>query len=307
MEKSFIYPLYIRVMGIVLIVLSVVLAVLIIIAASTSQSYGLVGLSVLFGAVFSALGWRMVRNHSVVVTLTEEGITLTDWKRRRFVPYGQIQGSTNKTIAFSALVLNTAQGRLTVRKTLVGYPDFVAALKDRAVALRSPDNEALQVHCRAWELYISAGIFLLLCLGFMAAASAAALAGEIGAGICVIIAAVLLPFVIGLLVAILRTPRSFVFMADGIKKNSLAGSKFFKAADIRNAEYGQKKPRTRSRFGSLVVHFISLRFADTQKAYIWIDQTMTDFPIEDIREYIRKCYPVKDCWTETTMNQPPQS
>lgn len=203
-------------------------------------------------------------------------------------------------------MIDTAQGKITVSKTLVNYPEFVETLKERVPALgREPEN-ILSVCCRAWEMYISAGIFWVLSFGFLVLMLVGVLTGEVTIGSFVFIAAVLLPFIILLSWGILNAARQYVFEPDSMKKISLSGTKTFSPEHIKSVEYGQKKPKTRSHFGSPVLHFIDIRFEDT-KAYVWVDQTMTDFPIDEIRDFVKKHYSPEDKYTEVTLAQAPEA
>jgi hypothetical protein len=308
MEKNYTYPPYIRSLGKLLIFLAlVVLGILIVAAiADSSFSFDMLGFAALFAAVFITVGWLMVRTHSVVITLSKDGIEIVSKNRKRVVLYDQINAISHKTKMFSVLVLDTAQGKLTVGKTLTDYPDFVEMLKARIPVMRQEQTDTLSFRCRAWEMYVSAGIFWVLSFGFVVIAVIASITGDIDVGSCVFISVVLLPFIIGLSWGILKTPRRYVFEPGSITKISLSGTKIFSPENIKSVEYGQKKPKTQSRFGSPVLHFIDIRF-ERIKAYVWVDQTMTDFPIDDIKGYVISRYPVEGRFTEVTLTTPPKA
>lgn len=78
MEKSYIYPPYIRILGFLLIILALVVSAVLIAAAfaDASSAIGLLVFVFLFAAVFGLFGWLMVRSHSVVITLLANGIVV---------------------------------------------------------------------------------------------------------------------------------------------------------------------------------------------------------------------------------------
>ncbi len=303
MDKTYTYPAYIKSLGRTLIVLSSILfGVLLVLSIDADTPKEVFLLGTLFLAAFVLFGWYIIRSNSVSYKLSPDGITVLSGRRQRFIPYGDITGVSHSSKTFVSIVLHSSEGNIAIRKNLVNYPEFAETLKPRIDAMRRDLRGNLQVKCKAWELYTAAGIFIAASAVIWIMVLIAAATDETGIPTAIALSVILLGFIAGLAYGILRYPRQYDFLNDRIIKSTLSGKTEYPASRISSVQYGQKKPKTYSRYGSPVLHFIEIKFSD-QKKYIQIDQTVTDFPIDDIAEYVKKNYPVEGKFSEVHLGQ----
>jgi hypothetical protein len=84
------------------------------------------------------------------------------------------------------------------------------------------------------------------------------------------------------------------------------GSKRFGPSGITRVEYGQQIRKSSSRYGSRISHFIEIQFSDKKK-YVRIDQSIIDYPLENIAAYVKKTYNVQDRFFEVSLQDKPNN
>lgn len=304
MEKAFTYPAAIKGLGGILIVLSLILwgILLVVKIADPTTPVELILLATAFLAVFGLFGWMIIRSNSVVIILTQDGITFKDGRKQRFIQYGEITGVSHSSKVVASIILHTGSGNLAVKKNLVGYPDFVESLKPRIGTMQQDLGGILQIKFRAWEFYTAAGIFIGASAATLIAVLLTAAKDETGIPFAIFFSVILSGFILGLLYLTTKHPRQYDFAKNKITKTFLTGKTEYTVSEITSVQYGQKKPKSTSRYGSPVQHFIEINFSDKKK-YIHIDQTLTDFPIDEIANYVQKNYPVENKFSEVRLGK----
>lgn len=300
MDRVYTYPSVFRRAGGTIIALSLLAWLITIIAVFTGEKPDttLFMYITLFALVFSAFGLFAIRFGSVKVILGQDGVAVKRGSKLRFVCYNAVRGISYTSKWYEAVVLDTDDGPFVIRRDLVGYPEFIETLRQRT-NIKDEETGTLRVKYKAWELYISCGIFIALLLGFLILMIIGAATGEIGLGSFIVYASIVLLFIASLLFPALYCPRRYDFLPDAIVKTSLMGAKRFDPSGIMKVEYGQQVRKSYSRYGSRISHFIEIQFKN--KKYVRIDQSAIDYPLENIAAYVKKTYDVQDRFFEESL------
>lgn len=306
MDEVYTYPAYLRRAGSILIVLSfavwAVLSIVCLFDPAAPLALFLFGTA--FFLAFGGLGLLFRRADRASVVLEKDGVLILRGKKRIAIPYDDVVNVSFDSRFCQCIVLHTEEGRYAIRQDLVLYPDFIASLRQRVKAMQAETGERLSVKCRPGELYISAGIFLFLSLGFAVLFIIGAFTEGTGIAAVLLFSTLLLAFAGFLLYVILTYPRQYVFDCGQIVKISLAGRKIYDPGDIADVSYGQTVRKSYSRFGSGVSYFIEINFHEKKKC-IRIDQTATGFPLDRIADYVKKTYPAAERFTEVRLDKKP--
>lgn len=303
MNKVYTYPAGLRVAGGVVIALALLAWVITAVADISGENLdiGLLLFATLFAAAFSAFGALVIRFGSVKVVLSEDGVTIQNGRKTRAIPYSAVRGISYESRWYDSVVLHTDGGRHAIRRDLAGYPDFIETLRQKT-GLNEEEEDILRVTCKTGEVYACAGTFIVILTVFLVFTAAAAAANEISAIAAAIFGVIMFAFIALLLFPALCYPRRYEFSSAAIVKTSLMGSRSFDPSGITRVEYGQRKIKSYSRYGSRISHFMEIRFGDS-KAYARIDQRMINCPLENIAAYVKKNYAVRDRFFEVRLGQ----
>jgi hypothetical protein len=148
-----------------------------------------------------------------------------------------------------------------INKNIRNYQQFWDILKTRLpeAAKQAANGEMLQVRCSS-ATYISCSVFLLISAAFVILGWYAFFTGQANIGGALFITIVLLPFAVVLFIAILSSPRYYIFHTDTIIEKSLAGQKAYAVSKITQFRCGQRFVKVNAKIGSYFAHFVELKF-----------------------------------------------
>lgn len=150
------------------------------------------------------------------------------------------------------------------------------------------DGSMLRVRCSGGTIF-SCSVFLLISAAFIVMSLYAFFTGQLSIGTTLVITLVLLPFAVGLFIAILGSPRYYIFDPDVIVEKKVIGQQRYPVSKITQFSCGQRFVKVNAKIGSYFAHFVELTF-EGSKTKLVIDNKDTNYPIEELSDFLTKTY-----------------
>ena len=210
--------------------------------------------------------------------------------KTKAVRYDKIISVTHGNRVFKSLVLQTAGDKLVINKSILNYQLLWELLKARLpeTARKPADGNLLHVRC-SYSTCFSYAVFVTISAALIVLGWYAFFTGQAGIGGALLITLVLLPFTAALFIAMLRTPRYYLFYPEAIVVKSLTGKKAYPVSKITRFSCGQRFVKVNARIGSYCAHFVELTFDGSKKPLI-IDSKDTNYPIERLIDFLTATY-----------------